>query len=350
MTDTTSPVVDDGTSVTFDVVGMHCASCVSRVEKVLSRQDGVSGAVANLTAHEVRVEMAPDTVVESLQAAIERAGYELVERDPDEAKDIVAVHEADRRDHWRRFVAAAALALPTIVLAMGGFEGAWSRWAQFVLATPVVWWAGAEFHRVTWTLLKARAANMDTLISLGTVAAWTYSTWALFVDEPVFFETAAAIVAFILLGRYFEARAKGRASQAIARLLDLGAKEARVWRGGAWITVPADHLRSGDRVEVVPGARFPVDGSIVDGTTTVDESMLTGESLPVERGPGDPVVGGTINQSSRIEIEATAVGQDTVLAGIVRMVEEAQGSKAPIQALADRIAGVFVPPLGEAPA
>ena len=297
----------------------------------------------NLASNQATVQIAPDAVIADLQAAAAKVGYELVERQPGESKDIVAVHEKGRRAHWRRFAVAAAFALPAIVLAMTGIDAQWSRWAQAILATPVVLWVGAEFHRTTWVLLKAKAANMDTLISLGTLAAWGYSMYALLVDEPIFFETAAAIVAFILLGRYFEARAKGRASEAIAKLIDLGARSARVRRDGLWQEIEGDQLRIGDEVEVLPGGKVPVDGTIIEGSTSIDESMLTGEVIPVDRTIGDHVVGGTVNQTGRIVVIATAVGRGTVLAGIVRLVEQAQASKAPIQGLADRVAGIFVP-------
>ena len=323
---------------------MTCASCVARVEKILTRQDGVTDVAVNLASHEAWVEVAPDTAIQALAEAVGRAGYELTQRSVDEApKDVVALHDEHRRAHWRRFALAAGLAIPTIVLAMSGIDAAWSRWAQAVLATPVVFWAGALFHQAAWTRLKAKSTNMDTLISLGTGATWVYSVWALLTDQGIFFETAAAIVAFILLGRYFEARAKGRASQAIAKLLDLGGQEARILRDGEWLTVGVEDIVTGDHVEVLPGAKVPVDGTVIEGSTSIDESMLTGEPLPVDRSAGDAVVGGTINHTGRIVVVVTAVGRNTVLAGIVRLVEQAQASKAPIQGLADRVAAVFVP-------
>ena len=336
-------MTNETATLTFDVEGMHCASCVTRVEKILTRQDGVAEAAVNLTSNLARVQIAPGTVIADLQAAVAKGGYDLVERSTDEPKDLIALHAEERDTAMRRFVWAAALAIPAVVLAMAGLEAEWSRWLQGGLATPVVLWAAAPFHQTTWTLLKARSANMDTLISLGTITAWSYSLWALVANEPIFFETAAAIVAFILLGRYFEARAKGRASSAIAALIDLGAKEARVERESTWVTVPVDEVIVGDRVEIVPGARVPVDGMVVEGATSVDESMLTGEAIAVDRQVGDDLIGGTINQTGRVVLVATSVGRDTVLAGIVRMVEDAQASKAPIQGLADRIASVFVP-------
>ena len=331
-------------TILFDVEGMTCASCVMRVEKILGRQEGVTEAVVNLASHEARVEVAPGTVIDSLTAAAAKAGYELTARAADdEPRDVVALHEKHRQAHWRRFAVAAVLAVPAITLAMFNIDATWSRWAQAALSTPVVFWAGAPFHQAAWTRLKDRGTNMDTLISLGTLAAWTYSAWALVTGQGIFFETAAAIVTFILLGRYFEARAKGRASEAIAKLIDLGAKRARVLRNGEWLSIGVGEIVAGDDVEVLPGAKVPVDGTVIEGTTSIDESMLTGEPLPVDRSPGDPVVGGTVNHAGRIVVQVTAVGRDTVLAGIVRLVENAQASKAPIQGLADRVASVFVP-------
>jgi heavy metal translocating P-type ATPase len=328
-------------TITFDVDGMHCASCVTRVERILSRQDGVEDTVVNLTSHTATITAAPDVVVESLKAAVAKAGYDLeVQTLP---VDIVAHHDDDRRAQWRRFIWAAAFAVPTIALATTGIEAEWPRIAQGLLAAPAVFWAGAEFHRVAFRLLRARSANMDTLISLGTLSAFGYSVWGLIAGEPVFFETAAAIVAFLLLGRYFEARAKGRASEAIAALLDINAPEARVDRNGTWVTVPLEEVLPGALIEVRPGDRVPVDGEIVEGATTIDESMITGETIPAARTVEDRVIGGTINGSGRFVMRANAVGDDTVLAGIVRMVESAQASKAPIQGLADRVASIFVP-------
>jgi heavy metal translocating P-type ATPase len=207
----------------------------------------------------------------------------------------------------------------------------------------VVFVFGWQFHRNAWIRLKARSANMDTLVSMGTLAAYGWSVYAFFADEPVFFETAAVIVTFLLLGRFFEARSKGRASSAITRLLELGARDARVLRDGVEVMLPVDALVPGDRMVIRPGDKVPTDGRIVEGGSSFDESMLTGESAPVGKTVGDEVFGATINQFGLVVVEATKVGRETALAQIVRLVEDAQATKAPIQHLADRVAGVFVP-------
>ena len=240
-------------------------------------------------------------------------------------------------------VGAAALALPVVALAMGGVNAAWSRWLQAALTTVVVFGFGWGFHAAAAVRLRSGAANMDTLVSMGTVTAWAYSSWALVRGGHIFFETAAVIVALILLGRWLEARAKGRANTAAARLMQLGARSARVLRDGAEVEVPIEALRSGDRFVVRPGEQVATDGVIEQGASSFDESMLTGESLPVDKGEGDTVVGASINSVGRVIVRATRVGGDTALAGIVRLVEQAQASKAPVQALVDKVAGVFVP-------
>jgi heavy metal translocating P-type ATPase len=214
---------------------------------------------------------------------------------------------------------------------------------QGALVTPVVFWGGWQFHRVAFRQARTLGANMDTLISLGSLAAYLYSIWALTTGEHVFFETAGVIVTLITLGRAFESRAKGRASEAVHRLLELGAKEARVVTADGERLIPAEAVIPGDLMVVLPGEKIPTDAVIESGRSSVDESMLTGESLPVDKEAGDPVYGATVNQEGRLELRATAVGADTALAGIVHMVERAQGSKAPIQRLADRVSAVFVP-------
>ena len=207
----------------------------------------------------------------------------------------------------------------------------------------VVFWLGWQFHSVAFRQARSFAANMDTLISLGSLAAYFYSIWALSAEQPVFFETSGMIITLITLGRAFEARAKGRASEAVHRLLALGAKEARIQVDDGEKTIPIDRVVPGDFMIVLPGEKIPTDGRIEEGQSSLDESMLTGESLPVDKRPGDEVFGATVNQEGRLIVRATAVGADTALAGIVRMVEQAQASKAPTQRLADRVSGVFVP-------
>ena len=332
------------TDVTFDVEGMTCASCAARIERVLGKQDGVEAAVVNLAGHEARVQVADGVDVDSLAAAVGKIGYALERRaDAEPRRDIRALYTEEQSRQLRLFVISAALTLPLLVLAMGGFEQAWSRWAQLALATPVVFYAGWQFHHAAAVRLRGATTNMDTLVSLGTLAAYGYSVWALAASEPVFFETAAAIITFILLGRFFEARAKQSASASISRLLELGAKEATVERNGETLTIPADAVTRGDVMRVRPGEKIPTDGVIISGQSAIDESMLTGESVPVDRQAGDSVYGATVNQHGLLRVEATGVGQDTALARIVRLVEDAQATKAPIQALADRISAVFVP-------
>ncbi len=226
---------------------------------------------------------------------------------------------------------------------MFGPDATWSRLLQWALATPVVLVFGWQFHRNAVLRLRSGDVSMDTLISVGTLAAYGYSVWAIAAGEEIFFEVAAVIVTLVLLGRALEARARGRASAAISKLLELGASEAVVLSDGVETVVPIDQVRVGDLMVVRPGGKIPTDGEVLDGESAVDESMLTGESLPVEKNPGHAVYGATINQNGRLLIRATAVGAGTALAGIVRAVEEAQNSKAPVQHLADRVSAVFVP-------
>ena len=341
---TKPPGNTDTRQVIFKVTGMTCGSCVARIEQVLARQDGVDGAVVDLASNQARVTLTPTGSAERISDAVADIGYTMSAIRPDRRpRDVEADDADDRRAGLRRFVIAAALALPTIVLGMAGSGDGWTAWTQAVLSAAVVLWAGRSFHQVAWKRLRHGGVSMDTLISLGTLASWLYSLWALGAGEPLFFETAAAIVMFVLLGRYLEARAKGRASQAVSRLLELGGREARVLRNGTWTTLPIEDIAVGDHVEVVPGGRVPVDGTVIEGAGAVDESMLTGEPVPVAREVGDRVVGGTVNQTGRLVVRVTEVGDDTVLAEVVRIVEAARASKAPIQRLADRVSGVFVP-------
>ncbi len=329
--------------LTFDVEGMTCASCATRVERVLGRQDGVASAVVNLAMQEARVAVDETVDPAALEAAVGKIGYTLRPAEAKARPDIAARFDEERRYQLRNFVAAALLTLPVTLLAMLGPEERWNGLVQWALITPVEFVFGWQFHRAALQRARSFAANMDTLVSIGTLAAYGYSVWAVAAGEPVFFDTAGVIVTLILLGRYFEARAKGRASQAITKLLGLGAKQARVVRDGREVMVPVEELVAGDELVVKPGEKVPVDGVIRDGGSSLDESMLTGESMPVDKGPGDDVFGATINQQGRLLVEATRVGDETALAQIVRLVEDAQASKAPVQRLADRVSGVFVP-------
>jgi len=323
---------------------MTCATCAVRIERILGRQDGVEAANVNLAGASALVRVSPDVDVAALEAAVAKLGYAIAPRaDGEQPRDMMERYHEHEHGQWRKFWMAAALTLPAMLLAMFGPDSEWSRFLQGALVTPVVFWGGWQFHRVAFRQARTLGANMDTLISLGSLAAYLYSIWALSTGEHVFFETAGVIVTLITLGRAFEARAKGRASEAVHRLLELGAKEARVVTADGERLIPADAVIPGDLMVVLPGEKIPTDAVIESGRSSVDESMLTGESLPVDKGPGDPVYGATVNQEGRLELRATAVGADTALAGIVQMVEQAQGSKAPIQRLADRVSAVFVP-------
>jgi cation-transporting ATPase V/Cu+-exporting ATPase len=328
-------------SLDFEVDGMTCASCAVRIERVLSRQPGVDAAAVNFVQGRARVRTASDP--ETLRAAVQKLGYDIRPVAAASASTVTQRLGVEERRQWKRFVWGAVLTAPVMALTMLGPEEAWSRLVQFALIAPVVAWVGAQFHTVAWKRLRAGSATMDTLISLGSLAALAYSVWTLAAGGDVYFETAGMIITLITLGRAFEARAKGRASRAITALLELGAKEARIQVDGKELTIQVSQLLPGDRMVVRPGEKVPTDGTILEGHSSVDEAMLTGESVPVDKGPGDPVFGATINQQGLLVVEATRVGSETALHQIVRMVEEAQATKAPSQKLADRISGVFVP-------
>ena len=330
----------------FDVEGMTCGSCAARIQKILSRQEGVLAADVNFATGRARVEAAPEVDVPVLQAAVEKIGYAIapppevaVEGDPEAA----AQHA-----WWRRVLIAWPLSLVVFALSMLAGEAAMMdqrvRWTVFALTTPVQFYVGWPFLREAAKRARNLTANMDTLIAMGTLAAYLYSVWALLTGaHELYFETAALVIAFLVLGRYFEARAKGRAGQAIRALLELGAKEARVLRDGEEVLIPAAEVVVGDHLRVRPGEKIPTDGIVIDGASAVDESMLTGESVPVDKAAGDRVVGATVNQSGALTLRATAVGSETALAQIVHLVEEAQSGKGQVQRLADRVSAVFVP-------
>ncbi|HEX6595287.1 MAG TPA: heavy metal translocating P-type ATPase, partial [Acidimicrobiales bacterium] len=340
--------------IELEVSGMTCGSCSARVQKTLNRQQGVEEAHVNLATNRAVVRFDPDLVsVDDLVAAVAKTGYGLapVEPEVDESTDLrgpnAATDEAAAQRGWlRRLIVAWPLALIVMALSMLYMHDEWARWWAFGLTVPVQFWAGWPFLHQAAVRARTFSANMDTLIAIGTLAAFTYSAYQVAFTHPHtdhYFDTAAVIIAFLLLGRYFEARAKGRASGAIRKLLELGAKEARVVVGGEERTVPVSQVRVGDLVRVRPGEKVPVDGEVLEGASAVDESMLTGESVPVDKSVGDLVAGATLNREGVLTVRATAVGSATALAQIVRLVEEAQGSQAPVQRLADRVAGVFVP-------
>jgi Cu+-exporting ATPase len=320
--------------------GMTCAACATRIERKLNKLDGVEASV-NFATEQAAVRYDPAAVgVDELIGAVEAAGYH--------AKLAAEAGEAEDRSAALRLrlVVAAALTAPVVALAMIPplrFEG-W-EWVSLVLATPVVFWAGSAFHRAAFMNARHAAATMDTLISIGTLAAWGWSVVALLFlgDAEMYFEVAAVITTLILLGRYLEARARRRSSAAIRALLELGAKEARLLRDGAEVSVPIGEVVHGDLMVVRPGEKIPTDGVVVEGASAVDQSMLTGEPVPVDVGPGYEVAGATVNTYGRLIVRATKVGEETALAQIARLVAEAQSGKAPIQRLVDRVAGVFVP-------
>ena len=331
-------------TVTFDVDGMTCASCALRIERVLGKQEGVDGAVVNFAGREARADIGSGVDIATLETAIAKIGYEITPvTEGEDRRSLEAIYSEEVRDQRRIVVGAAVLTIPVFLLAMLGSETMLNHAAQAVLTTAVVFGFGWQFHKATWKQVTSLSPAMDTLVSVGTITAWAYSLWAMFNDAAVFFDTAAMITTLILLGRYFEARAKGQASNAITKLLELGAKQARVSRDGTETMVGIDDLRIGDTVVAFPGEKIPTDGVITSGRSSLDESMLTGESAPVDKTVGDDVFGATINQQGRLEIEVTKLGGDTALAQIVRLVEDAQATKAPVQRLADRVSAVFVP-------
>ena len=336
----TATVEEPRTRIQLSLEGMTCASCATRIERKLNKLEGVEASV-NYATEQATVRYDPARAdVDDLIRAVEAAGY----RASIEAR--AEADEARARTLRTRLVAAAALTAPLVALAMVPplqFPG-W-EWLAFALATPVVLWAGWTFHRAAALNARHGAATMDTLISIGTLAAWAWSVVALVSldDAHTYFEVGAVITTLILLGRFLEARAKRRSSAAIRALLELGAKEARVLRDGQELVVPVDELRLGDLFVVRPGEKIATDGVVEDGFSAVDQSMLTGEPVPAEVGPGSEVAGATINTFGRLVIRATKVGAETALAQIARMVEEAQAGKAPIQRLVDRVSAVFVP-------
>jgi Cu+-exporting ATPase len=348
---------------TFAVEGMTCASCVARVEKALSEVEGVAGADVNLATERATVTYNPElTSYEVMARAVDAAGYKLVATaEGEEALD----RERRRRERETKLlkiklIYSAVSAAVIMILSMGGMHIPGLREIPqrtlfiilFILATPVQFWPGLTFYRAAFKAARHGTTDMNTLIAVGTTAAYLYSVVATFfpsfisgtgLELAVYYDASATIIALILLGRFLEARAKGRTSEAIRRLMDMQARTARVLREGEELDVAIDEVRVGDIVVVRPGEKIPVDGMVEKGRSAVDESMLSGEPLPVEKVPGDEVTGATVNGTGSFRFRVTRVGNDTVLAQIIRLVEEAQGSKAPIQRLADKVASVFVP-------
>jgi heavy metal translocating P-type ATPase len=350
--DTEDEAPEGAEKVTFEIEGMHCAACAATVQKALASVSGVQDAGVNLAMERATVHVEPGTDTQHLHDAVDAAGYKLVAPHGEshgghgEHDHGIAIgrEEEMTRAAWRRFVVAAALTIPVVALAMfGPMDTEWVGWVQLALITPVEFWAGWPFLTSAWRSAKRLNSNMDTLIALGTLAAYGFSVYALLTGGEVYFETAGVIITFLILGKYFEHRSKSRASHAIKSLLELGAKEALVIRDGREVEVPIEEVNVGDLLRVRPGQKIPTDGVVREGESAVDESMLTGESVPVGKRAGEEVFGATVNQSGTLVVEATRIGSDTALAQIARLVEDAQGRKAPIEHLADKIAGVFVP-------
>jgi Cu+-exporting ATPase len=333
------------------VEGMTCASCVRRVERALGKVAGVQGAAVNLATERaaVTVDAASGPTLDELVAAVERAGYgarPIVPEDAGEGGTRDDEQERRRRELWLRYGKLAlgvALSLPVAIIAMFFMEMRYRDYVLLALTLPVWLVVGWDFHRGTLRAARHLTANMDTLVSVGATVAFIYSVVATFSGRDPFYDTTALIITLIYLGKVLEAVARGRAGNAIRALMSLGARDARVVRRGVELDVPVAAVVPGDVVVVRPGEKVPVDGVVLEGRSALDESMITGESLPVERGPGDPLIGATINRHGLLRMRATRVGRETQLAQIVRLVDEAQSSKAPVQRLADRIAGVFVP-------
>ncbi|MFJ5728371.1 heavy metal translocating P-type ATPase [Streptomyces paradoxus] len=345
--------------------GMTCASCAARVEKKLNRMDGVSATV-NYATEKARVAYPAGVEVADLIATVVKTGYTAEEPAPprEEAAD-AGTEDPELSALRRRLTVSAVLALPVILLAMVPalqFDN-W-QWLSLTLAAPVVVWGGLPFHRAAWTNARHGAATMDTLVSIGTLAAFGWSLWALFLGDAgmpgmrhpfeltvsrgdgassIYLEVASGVTAFILLGRWLEARSKRRAGAALRALMELGAKDVAVLRDGREVRIPAERLAVGDRFVVRPGEKIATDGTVVEGASAVDASMLTGESVPVDVTAGDAVTGATVNAGGRLVVEATRIGADTRLARMAKLVEDAQNGKAEVQRLADRISGIFVP-------
>lgn len=346
----------DEKDITLPITGMTCANCAMNIERALKKKvPGVVRASVNFATERAYVEYAPAiTGAEEIIAAIEKAGYGAIMPGEDIEDAEMAAREAEIKDQTRKFLAGLIFTVPLFILSMGrdfGLLGEWSHapwmnWLFLALATPVQFYTGYDYYIGGWKSLKNMSANMDVLVAMGSSVAYFYSLALLLypaLGAHVYFETSAVIITLIKLGKMLESRTKGKTGGAIRKLMDLSPKTATIMDEGKEREIPLEQVKKGDIVVVHPGESVPVDGVIVEGESGVDESMLTGEPLPVDKREGDSVTGGTINGEGRLKLEAKAVGKDTALANIIRMVRDAQGSKAPIQALADRVAAVFVP-------
>ena len=351
------------TDVELLIGGMTCASCANRIEKKLNKLDGVTATV-NYATEKAKVRFPDGVTTDDLIATVEKTGYTAALTAPPRTDDVEPVRDPVRSLRTRLLV-STVLTIPVVLLAMvPAFQFEYWQWLSLTLAAPVVVWGGAPFHRAAWTNLRHGAATMDTLVSLGTLAAFGWSLYALFLGsagEPgmthpfeltiarsdgsanIYLEAAAGVTTFLLAGRYVEARSKRQAGAALRAMLRLGAKEVAVLRGGMERLIPVGDLVVGEEFVVRPGEKIATDGEVTDGSSAVDASMLTGESVPAEVGPGDVVAGATVNAGGRLVVRATRVGSETQLAQMARLVEDAQNGKAEVQRLADRVSGIFVP-------
>lgn len=341
----------------FDITGMTCAACATRIEKGLGKIDGVASASVNLALEKATIEFNPSEVtIADIIAKVEKLGYGAHQKQED--KETEDHREKHIKDQQRKFILSSILSLPLLWTMVGHFaftsflyvpDLLMNPWVQLILATPVQFIIGKQFYVGAYKALRNGSANMDVLVVMGTSAAYFYSVYQAIVTTGshhaphLYFETSAVLITLILLGKLFEAKAKGRSSEAIKKLMGLQAKTAIVVRDGVEKEIPLEEVVIGDTILVKPGEKIPVDGEVIEGTSAVDESMLTGESLPVDKKCGDVLYGSTINKNGFIKMKATKVGRDTALAQIIKVVEDAQGSKAPIQRLADTISGIFVP-------
>lgn len=343
------------TTQTFPVLDMSCAACATRVEKTLNRQPGVYHAQVNYAAATATVEYNPqECTPETLKDAIQNAGYDLViETNAQKEKIAEDAHSRKYRQLKQRTIFSLMLSVPVAIIGMCFMDWTYANYVMWILSTPVVFWLGRDFYRNAWKQLKHRTSNMDTLVAVSTGIAYTFSLFNLFWPEfwlsrgihpHVYFEAASVIISFILLGRLLEEKAKGNTSEAIKKLMGLQPATVTILTPeGQLKEIPVEQVQQGQRLVVKPGSRIAVDGTVYEGCSYVDESMLTGEPLPTEKIPGAKVYAGTINQKGSFSFIADKVGSETVLAHIIRMVQDAQGSKAPVQQLVDRIAAIFVP-------
>ncbi|MED4532843.1 heavy metal translocating P-type ATPase [Metabacillus fastidiosus] len=344
----------------FDIIGMTCAACAARIEKGLNKLDGVNKATVNFALERAVVEYNPSVVtISEMRERVEKIGYEAKLKQGDVSEQKTDHREKEIKKQKTKFLFSLLLSFPLLWAMVSHFEFTsfiylpeifMNPWFQLALATPVQFIIGGQFYVGAYKALRNKSANMDVLVALGTSAAYFYSLYLSIKSigsghhmVDLYFETSAVLITLIILGKLFEARAKGRSSEAIKKLIGLQAKTATVFRDGMEIDIPLEEVVIGDIIYVKPGEKVPVDGEIIEGRSALDESMLTGESVPVDKTIGDIVIGATINKNGFLKMKATKVGKDTALAQIIKVVEEAQGSKAPIQRMADQISGIFVP-------